>query len=426
MMEDNAVRVPFDNSYARLPEHFFARVTPAQPPAPALVRLNRPLAAELGLNADWLAGPEGLDILSGRRAADGSEPIALAYAGHQFGNFVPRLGDGRAILIGEVTDLQGRRRDIHLKGTGRTPFSRGGDGRAVLGPVLREYLVSEAMAALGIPTTRALAAVTTGEPVLRETILPGAILARVASSHIRVGTFQFFAARDDNEAVRVLADHVIGRHYPDVATTEKPYRAMLERIIAAQAELVAHWMLVGFIHGVMNIDNTSVAGETIDYGPCAFKDAFHPATVFSSIDRLSRYAYGNQPRAAYWNLVRLAECLLPLLSDKQDEAIEIAQDTLEVFVPLFDATYRRGLRRKLGLHGEQDGDIGLADAILTAMADNQVDFTLFFRRLADAAPGRDEAVRSLFVDPTAFDAWAVGWRTRLADDPRTPETRSAT
>ena len=280
--------IAFDNSYARLPARFFARVAPAGATSPKLVRINRGLAGELGIDPDWLAGVEGLDMLSGRTIASGSEPIAQAYAGHQFGNFVPQLGDGRAVLLGEIVDRNGRRRDLQLKGAGRTPYSRMGDGRAALGPVLREYLVSEAMAALGIPTTRALAAVTTGEQVVRETMLPGAILTRVASSHIRVGTFQFFAARQDEEALRLLADHVIARHYPAAADAERPYRALLDAVIAAQAELVARWMLVGFIHGVMNTDNMSVAGETIDFGPCAFMDAYDPATVFSSIDRAGR------------------------------------------------------------------------------------------------------------------------------------------
>ncbi|MGD9884103.1 MAG: YdiU family protein, partial [Reyranella sp.] len=274
------LRLPFDNSYARLPDRFFARLAPTPVDAPRLVKLNRGLAGELGLDADALSSGEGVAMLAGNRIADGSEPIALAYAGHQFGNFVPQLGDGRAILLGEVVDRRRRRRDIQLKGSGPTPFSRRGDGRAAVGPVLREYIVSEAMAALGIPTTRSLAAVLTGEPVYREAVLPGAVLTRVASSHIRIGTFQFFAAREDVEALRLLADHVIDRHYPDARDEARPYRALFERVIARQAELVARWMLVGFIHGVMNTDNCSIAGETIDYGPCAFMDHYDPKTVF--------------------------------------------------------------------------------------------------------------------------------------------------
>jgi len=417
--------IPFDNSYARLPDRFFAHVAPAQPRAPALIKVNGALAGDLGIDADWLSGPEGLAILSGASIAEGSEPIALAYAGHQFGNFVPQLGDGRAVLLGEVVDRGGTRRDIQLKGGGRTPFSRGGDGRAALGPVLREYLVSEAMAALGIPTTRALAAVTTGDGVVRETILPGAVLTRVASSHIRVGTFQFFAARDDTEALRLLADYVIARHYPAAAEAERPYRALLDAVIAAQAALVTRWLLVGFIHGVMNTDNCSIAGETIDYGPCAFMDAYDPATVFSSIDRMGRYAYGNQPRIVHWNLTRLAETLLPLLADDHDAAVEDAQEALAAFGPMFERGYHAGLMRKLGLATEREEDVELANAILTAMAQNEADFTLVFRHLGRAATGEDEPVRSLFIDPTACDVWLTRWRERLAHEPVDAEARRA-
>jgi uncharacterized protein YdiU (UPF0061 family) len=413
----------FDNSYARLPERFFAKAVPARFPAPSLVRLNRPLAEELGLDPDWLAGAEGLSMLSGQAIAPGSEPIALAYAGHQFGNLVPKLGDGRAILLGEVSDSFGRRRDIQLKGAGRTPFSRGGDGRAALGPVLREYLVSEAMAALGVPTTRALAAIATGEQVARETMLPGALIVRVASSHVRVGTFQYFAVREDTEALRLLADHVIARHYPSAAHAERPFRALLDAVIAGQAELVARWLLLGFIHGVMNTDNMSVACETIDYGPCAFMDTYDPATVFSSIDRQGRYAYGNQPRIAHWNLTRLAEAMLPLLDEDTDKAIEDAQEALAAFGPSFERAYHIGLRRKLGLANEHADDVELASAILSAMAKNQVDFTLFFRRLSGVLAGDDEPVRSLFIDPTAFDGWAQQWRARLLQDNMEPRAR---
>src|SRR4051812_12628933 len=307
-----SVHFRFDNSYARLPDRFFARVKPAAVPAPRLVHVNCELASHLGLACEWLASPEGVEVLAGRRVPDEAAPIATAYAGHQFGYFVPQLGDGRAILLGEVLDRDGVRRDIQLKGSGPTPFSRRGDGRSAMGPVLREYVVSEAMAALGIPTTRALAAVGTGEIVRREELLPGAVLTRVALSHIRVGTFQFFAAQGDVAGVRLLADYAIARHYPEAAESERPYRAFLERVASRQADLVARWLLVGFIHGVMNTDNTSIAGETIDYGPCAFMDAHDPATVLSSIDDGGRYAYGNQPRIALWNLSRLAETLLPL------------------------------------------------------------------------------------------------------------------
>src|SRR6202166_1352188 len=342
------VHFPFQNSYAALPANFFARVAPTPVIAPRLIKLNRRLAIQLGLDPDRLASPEGVEILAGKCVPDGSEPIAMAYAGHQFGHFVPQLGDGRAILLGEVIDADGVRRDIQLKGSGPTPFSRRGDGRAALGPALREYIVSEAMAVLGIPTTRSLAAVVTGESVMRETLLPGAVLTRVASSHIRVGTFQYFAARGDTEGVRRLADHVIARHYPQAATADRPYHALLEGVIARQADLIARWLLVGFIHGVMNTDNSSISGETIDYGPCAFMDHYDPAMVFSSIDEQGRYAYANQPRIALWNLTRFAECLLPLLSDAQDEAVEQAQTALGNLPEKFDTAYQAGLRSKLG------------------------------------------------------------------------------
>jgi len=418
-------QLAFDNSYARLPARFYARVAPAQPPAPSLIRVNRELAAELGFDPAWLAGPDGLEVLSGRRVAGGSDPIALAYAGHQFGSFTPQLGDGRAILLGEVIDREGRRRDIQLKGAGRTPFSRGGDGRAAIGPVLREYVVSEAMAALGIPTTRALAAVATGDQVYRETPLPGAVLTRVASSHIRVGTFQYFAARGDIEGVRLLADHVISRHYPEAASAERPYRALLEAVVGAQADLITRWLLVGFIHGVMNTDNMSVAGETIDYGPCAFMDAYDPGTVFSSIDRGGRYAYGNQPTIAHWNLTRFAETLLPLLAQDEDAAIADAQEVLAAFGLRFEQAYYDGLRRKFGLATAQDGDVELVGGVLKALADNKVDFTLFFRRLADAqTPGEGEPpLRALFADPAALDALLQRWRDRLAREPNAAALR---
>ena len=419
------VHFPFENTYAALPANFFARVAPTPVTSPRLIKLNWPLAVHLGLDPDRLASPEGTEILAGKRLPDGADPIAMAYAGHQFGHFVPQLGDGRAILLGEVIDADGIRRDIQLKGSGPTPFSRRGDGRAALGPVLREYVISEAMAALGIPTTRSLAAVMTGESVLRETALPGAILTRVASSHIRVGTFQYFAARGDTEGVRQLADHVIARHYPEVATTERPYHALLQGVIARQAELLARWLLIGFIHGVMNTDNTSISGETIDYGPCAFMDHYDPATVFSSIDELGRYAYANQPRIALWNLTRLAECLLPLFSEDQEKAISEAQSALAEFAEVFNAAYQAGLRRKLGLFSARESDQALAQDLLDAMAKNQADFTLTFRKLSDAALGldHDSEVRQLFADPAAYDEWAARWRRRTADEPQDAATR---
>jgi uncharacterized protein YdiU (UPF0061 family) len=413
------VHFPFQNSYSALPASFFARVAPTPVAAPRLIKLNRPLAVQLGLDPDLLDSPEGAEILAGTRLPDGADPIAMAYAGHQFGHFVPQLGDGRAILLGEVIDKDGIRRDIQLKGSGPTPFSRRGDGRAALGPVLREYIVSEAMFALGIPTTRSLAAVTSGERVQRETMLPGAVLTRVASSHIRVGTFQFFAARGDTDGVRKLADHVISRHYPDIGMAERPYHALLERVVARQADLVARWLLVGFIHGVMNTDNTSVSGETIDYGPCAFMDEYNPGQVFSSIDEMGRYAYANQPQIALWNLTRLAECLLPLFSDDKDKAIEQAQFILGEFAEKFTTAYQSGLRKKIGLFTTRDGDEALVQDLLDAMAKNQADFTLTFRRLADAAADADDdSVRAQFTDPTAFDAWAARWRQRLDAEPQ--------
>lgn len=419
------IAIPFDNSYARLPERFYKAVSPTAVVAPRLIKLNRPLASHLALDPEWLSGPEGIAMLAGNSIADGSVPIATAYAGHQFGGFSPQLGDGRAILLGEVVDRDGRRRDIQLKGAGPTPFSRRGDGRAALGPVLREYIVSEAMAALGVPTTRALAAVLTGEAVRRETLLPGAVLTRVASSHIRIGTFQFFAARGDVEAVRLLADHVIARHYPEAAGSGAPYLALLDAVIAAQAALVARWMLIGFIHGVMNTDNMSVAGETIDYGPCAFMDAYDPGTVFSFVDEHGRYAYGNQPPIARWNLTRFAETLLPLLADDQDKAVTLAKEALGQFDPLFQNGLVAGFRAKLGLATEEADDVDLIKALLETMQRGKADFTLVFRRLSDGAPdlGHGSGCRDLFDNPTEFDSWEARWRQRLLNDPVSAETR---
>jgi len=424
---DMTVHFPFQNSYAALPANFFARVAPTPVASPRLIKLNHALAKDLGLDPGLLDSPEGAEILSGKRLPDGAEPIAMAYAGHQFGHFVPQLGDGRAILLGEVIDKDGVRRDIQLKGSGPTPFSRRGDGRAALGPVLREYIVSEAMFALGIPTTRSLAAVITGESVMRETVLPGAVLTRVAASHIRVGTFQYFAARQDTNAIRRLADHVIARHYGELAGTNRPYHALLEAVVARQANLVARWLLVGFIHGVMNTDNTSISGETIDYGPCAFMDHYDPAQVFSSIDEMGRYAYANQPRIALWNLTRLAECLLPLFADDQEKAIAEAQEILAAFPEAFSKAYQAGLRKKVGLFTTRDGDDALIQDLLDAMAKNQADFTLTFRKLGDAASGDAGAadVRAQFLDPTAFDDWARRWRERTSLEPQTATERKA-
>ena len=399
------VRFGFDNTYARLPEHFYARLDPTPVAAPRLVKVNVELARELGLDADALKSERGVAVLAGNRVAEGAEPVAQAYAGHQFGHFVPQLGDGRTNLLGEVVGRNGVRYDIQLKGSGRTPFSRGGDGRAALGPVLREYIVSEAMAALGIPTTRALAAVTTGEMVLRDTALPGAVLTRVAASHLRVGTFEYFAARRDTDGLRKLADFAIARHYPEAAQARQPYRALLEGVVARQARLIAQWMLLGFIHGVMN-------------------------TVFSSIDHGRRYAYGNQPRAALWNLTRLAEALLPVLeleSGSEEAAVAEDNEVLKAFEPQYEAARIAGLRRKLGLFTEREGDAALAEDLLQRMEANHADFTLTFRKLCDAAagPDGDAGVRTLFADAGAYDGWAAGWRQRLQEEAEDGQARAA-
>ena len=406
---------PFDNSYARLPDRFFARPDAAPVPSPTLIRLNRALADQLRLDPEFLASPAGVAMLAGNAFPETAAPIALAYAGHQFGQFVPQLGDGRALLVGEVVDRDGVRRDIQLKGSGPTPFSRNGDGRAALGPVLREYVVSEAMAALGIPTTRSLAAVTTGDWVYRETRLPGAVLTRVAASHLRIGTFQYFAARDDVEAIRTLADYAIDRHYPHLREAGDPYRGLLKAVIDAQAALVAHWMLVGFIHGVMNTDNMGISGETIDYGPCAFMDAYAPATVFSSIDRGGRYAYANQPHVAVWNLARLAETLLPLFGEDEDASIAMAEEALKGFQRSYADALTSGFRRKLGLLEGREDDFALVEGLLKVMADNGADFTRTFRGLLDDIDEEagNGSTRGEFIDPTQFDAWEALWRDRL-------------
>src|SRR6202167_2621599 len=416
----------FDNSYARLPDRFFARLPPTPVAAPRLVRLNEKLAWHLRLDPGKLAAPEGVEILAGNRVPKGGEPLAMAYAGHQFGTFVPQLGDGRAILLGEVVDRNGERRDVQLKGAGRTPFSRRGDARAPLGPVLREYLVSEAMHALGIPTTRALAAVITGEPVYRDRQLPGAVLTRVASSHIRIGTFQYFAARGDMEGVERLSGYVIDRHFPEARDSERPILALLQTVVERQASLVARWMHVGFIHGVMNTDNTALSGETIDFGPCAFMDWYDPATTFSAIDELGRYAYGNQPTIAQWNLARFAETLLPLLDPNPERALELANEAISAFTSRFQEHWLAGMRDKLGLSSNEEGDLDLAHALLRAMHENAADFTLTFRRLCDAAADEkaDANVRALFANPAAYDSWVARWRSRLAAERLKPDARA--
>ncbi|MDF0600901.1 YdiU family protein [Psychromarinibacter sp. C21-152] len=400
------LHVPFDNSYGRLPDRFFTRIAPTPVTDPSLIALNDPLARDLGLDPKALRAPDGVAALAGNAVPEGADPLAQAYAGHQFGGFSPQLGDGRAILLGEVLDSNGIRRDIQLKGSGPTPYSRMGDGRAWVGPVLREYIVSEAMHALGIPTTRALAAVATGEPVVRERPFPGAVLTRVASSHIRVGTFQFFAVREDAEAIEKLTQYVIERHYPDATDALD----LLNRVIARQARLVAQWMGVGFIHGVMNTDNTHVAGETIDYGPCAFMDAYHPGKVFSSIDQFGRYAYGKQPEIAVWNLAQFATAILPLIDADRDTAIEKATEAVHRFPDLYADAWAEIFRAKIGLATAEPEDIKLIERLLTSMATLGADFTNTFRALS----GDDPA--AAFAEREAFDAWAPDWHARLERD----------
>lgn len=414
------MNIDFDNSYARLPSHFFARVSATQVREPRLIKVNHALAQLLGLDPEFLESPEGTAMLAGNTLPAGGASIALAYAGHQFGGFVPQLGDGRAILLGEVVGRDGVRRDIQLKGAGRTPFSRGGDGRAALGPVLREYVVSEAMAALGVPTTRALAAVSTGEQVVRERRLPGAVLTRVASSHLRVGTFQFFAARDDQEALRTLTAYALARHYPthaDVAADQRALR-LLECVQNAQASLVARWLGVGFVHGVMNTDNSSISGETIDYGPCAFLDDYQANKKFSSIDHGGRYAFANQPRIAQWNLARLAETLLPLISEDEARAVALASACLQRFPEIFEAEYQSVLRKKLGLQRAEEQDSALAEDLFQRLEQNRVDYTVFFRALCAASEdaSKDAEAAAGFARPEAFHDWAAVWRARLARD----------
>ena len=416
MMDKTDISKPFNfhNSYVHLPEKFYRHCTPAGFREPRLIAFNRALATELGLHLEGISDVKLADIFSGNEIADGAQPIAMAYAGHQFGHFVPLLGDGRAILLGEVLDAKGARRDIQLKGCGQTPFSRRGDGRAALGPVIREYIVSEAMHALGIRTTRSLAAVTTGEMVFRETALPGAVLTRVAASHIRIGTFEYFAAQKDQEAVQQIADYVIARHYPKALKAHNPYLALLEYAIEAQAALIASWMHVGFIHGVMNTDNMALSGETIDYGPCAFMDHYDPMMVFSSIDRHGRYAFGNQPAIAQWNLVCLAETLLPLLDADQDKAVAIAEPLLNTFLTRFQKHWLHGMRQKMGLYTEDESDLLLVSDFLELMREKATDYTITFRLLCDAAGNKnDNDLAQLFEGSEGFRIWMKKWNARL-------------
>lgn len=420
--------IPFDNTYARLPERFFAKQHPAHVSNPQLIRVNPELAKQLSIDPAWLGSPEGIAMLSGNALPAGAEPIAQAYAGHQFANFVPQLGDGRAILLGEIVGTDGVRRDLQLKGSGRTAFSRGGDGKAALGPVLREYIVSEAMHALGVPTTRALAAVSTGETVQRETALAGGVFTRVASSHLRVGTFQYFAARDDVDGLRTLADFAIARHYPTAAEAPNPYLELLRSVIAAQAGLIPRWLHLGFIHGVMNTDNVAISGETIDYGPCAFMDNFHPQCVFSSIDRKARYAWGNQPAICQWNLTRLAETMLPLIADTREDAIPLAETALAEFPEQFESRYLAGFRAKLGLdqNSAEDGGAEFLKMTLHTLADEEVDFTLFFRHLTRIAAGESPTeLIALFKEPERADLWLTDWQAIAEPESQLDSMRAA-
>jgi serine/tyrosine/threonine adenylyltransferase len=439
------MNIHFDNTYARLPERFFARQEAARVPQPKLIRLNLELAAKLGLNAGWLQSPDGVAMLAGNAIPEGAEPIAQAYAGHQFGGFVPQLGDGRALLLGEVIAADGKRYDLQLKGSGRTPYSRGGDGKSALGPVIREYIVSEAMVALGVPTTRALAAVATGEIVMRqEGSVPGGVFTRVAASHIRVGTFQYFRARNDIDGLRLLADHAIARHYPDAAKAASPYVALLESVVTAQADLIAQWMSLGFIHGVMNTDNTAISGETIDYGPCAFMDVFYPQCVFSSIDAHGRYAWGNQPNIGLWNVTRFAEALLPLLtgklpynssdkltdnsSDDPNEAIKIAETVLAGYPERFNSQYIVRFRAKLGLPPEAPvaPSVSLIEECLDLLAAQKADFTLFFRELTRVA-GREDSkqLAAMFSNSEPFEKWFARWCSEASPAKHLAEMRAA-
>ncbi len=413
--EEKSPMIAFDNTYARLPERFYERVNPAPVKSPKLIRLNFKLAQELGIHAEGVAPEDWAAVFSGNQILPESEPIAQAYAGHQFGHFVPQLGDGRAILLGEVVDRGGERRDIQLKGSGRTRFSRQGDGRAALGPVMREYIMSEAMYRLGIPTTRSLAMVATGEEVMRETPLPGAILTRIAASHIRVGTFEYFAARQDKEALKILADYVMARHYPALQNQPQSYFEMLKAILRAKAELVVNWMRVGFIHGVMNTDNTSVSGETIDYGPCAFMDEYDPAAVFSSIDHHGRYAFGNQAVIAAQNMSSLTACLLFLLHEDSAQAMKLAQESAGYFETVFQNAWSQAACQKIGLLQADADDLSLVLDYLELMQKNKADYTLAFRCLS-AAVGEKKMPSQLFDvfnRSQGLETWLIRWNERV-------------
>ena len=415
--------IAFDNTYARLPSRFYAKLPPAPVAQPKLIKVNRPLAAELNIDSNYLESDDGVSALAGNRLFDGSEPLAMAYAGHQFGNWVHQLGDGRALLLGEVVDANGCRRDIQLKGSGRTPFSRNGDGRAWLGPVLREYVVSEAIHALGIPSTRALAAVETGERVFRDGVLPGAVLTRIATSHIRVGTFQYFYARNDIEALELLTEHVASKVCPDALDMDNRALALLCFVVRAQARLIALWMGLGFIHGVMNTDNMSLAGETIDFGPCAFMDNYEAHKVFSSIDRGGRYAYSNQPSVGLWNLAQFATTLVPLINDDKAVAVEKATEAVNEFRDIYNSEWLAVFGKKFGFSTQFDGDADIIAEFLNLMAGAGADFTLAFRQLARSGPEleRPEDLRSLFRDAHGLDDWLDAWRKRTGSEPRSSD-----
>ncbi len=415
----HVVQIPFDNTYRQLTESLYSQQLPTPVAKPGLIRVNTVLAEVLGIDPQQLTTEEGIAVLAGNVIPEGAEPIATVYAGHQFGNWNPQLGDGRAILLGEVVGKDGCRYDLQLKGAGTTPFSRMGDGRSPLGPVLREYIVSEAMAALGVPTTRSLAAVTTGEKVIREKVLPGAILTRVARSHIRVGTFQYFAARQDFETMEQLADHVIARHYPEVAEADNPYAALLCRVIDAQADLVAHWQSIGFIHGVMNTDNMLICGETVDYGPCAFMEHYDPTTVFSSIDHSGRYAYRNQPAIAQWNLACLAQALLPLIDSEEEQAVKQAQEALNRFSSQYQQNYQRRMCTKIGVEQETETANQMVVELLSLMGKHQVDFTLGFRVLSDWLDWDGSTISDTSLYPLLedFHGWVKGWQQHLGIGP---------
>lgn len=436
--------IAFDNSYARLPDRFFARLDPSPVKTPSLLKLNHSLAGQLGIASELLDSEAGLNVLAGNEVPEGASPLAMAYAGHQFGGWSPQLGDGRALLLGEIIDRAGQRFDLQLKGAGRTPFSRMGDGRAWVGPVLREYVVSEAMHALGVPTTRALAAVATGESVHRETVLPGAVLTRVARSHIRVGTFEYFAAQQDTEALQLLTEYTLKRHYPEIDSTvfehtQDAALALLRNVIERQSELVAQWQSFGFIHGVMNTDNVSVTGDTIDYGPCAFMDDYHPAKVFSSIDQQGRYAYQNQPRIAQWNMAVLAQALLPLIiggsesaTQTEEQAVALAQSAVDDYPALYAERWLFRMRAKMGLADDTDGrnesDVSLVTDLLKCMAEQSADFTQTFRHLSylnSKSDTPDTAFTQLFNDSQAVQPWLSRWRQRLQDEGSEDQVRMA-